>query len=119
MSDKPNFLPASIAVELQYPYMDHVVVYTFPRLRKKDAELEDTQRKLGGRKLTPAERFVHVVENVEGWPGLDPKRESETTGEFKSRVLNYFNNEDMQEFAEDALAYRFAAVSPAHTFRSS
>jgi len=115
-------IPKSIEVILDYPYLERPLVYTFPRLRKRDAQMDERERALGGgKKLTPAVRLAGLVENVQGWEdeGLPPRDEAETEQAWIQRVALFFSPDDLQEFAEDALMYRVAGVYPASTFRRS
>lgn len=128
----PNFIES----ELDYPYLTKMVTddegnevevlekftYKFPRLRKKDAEVDASERREGkGYKANPAERLSKIVENVSGWEdyGLPSRGADEAEGVFRQRVLTFFSPENMQEYAEHALLARTAGVFPNHSFRSS
>jgi len=114
-------LPKFVEVELAYPYMDSPVTYRFPRLRKKDVELDRLERLKGdGHKENPAVRLAGLVEDIRGLEefGFEPRSENESDGQFGTRVMTFFNNEDMQEIAEHALIFRTEAVFPRTTFRS-
>lgn len=113
-------LPASVEVELDYPYLENPVVYTFPLRQKRDAELEERERLLGqGKKIKPANRLAALVEDVKGFEalGLDSRREGEDIVDFRNRVAEFFSSEDGQELAEHAILYRGLAVSPQSKFR--
>ncbi len=113
-------IPKYVEVQLDYPYLERPVVYKFPRLRKRDAQLDEQERALGGgRKMTSAVRLAGLLENAEGWEdhGLAPRGDGESAPAWSQRVALFFASEEMQEFAEDALLYRVAAVFPASTFR--
>lgn len=113
-------LPASVEVELDYPYLENPVVYTFPLRQKRDAELEERERLLGqGRKMKPANRLAALVENIQGFEklGLDARRDGEDLDDFRHRVAEFFSTEDGQELAEHAVLYRGLAVSPQSKFR--
>lgn len=115
-------LPKFVEVELSYPYLSGPVTYKFPRLRKKDVELDRLERLKGnGHKENPAVRLSGLIEDVHGWEeyGFEPRGADEMDGQWRQRVITFFNNEDMQECAEHALIYRTEAIFPAHTFRST
>jgi hypothetical protein len=116
MKDVPKF----IEVELDYSWCENPIVFVFLRRRKKDAELEDRERMLGdGKKLKPATKLARLVENIKGFPGLDPRGLEEAEEAYRTRVETFFTNEDGQEFAEDALLYKQAAVFPRLLFRGT
>lgn len=119
-------LPASLRCVLTYKYgTSSEVAYTFPRLTKRDAEATELERIGESRnptdrangKWAPARRLSYIVENVEGWEDLNPRQEDESLDQFRARVLAFFNNDDMQEFADHALIAREGVVWPASTFR--
>ncbi len=52
-------IPKYVEVQLDYPYLERPVVYKFPRLRKRDAQMDEQERALGGgRKMTSAVRLL-------------------------------------------------------------
>lgn len=118
-------LPPTVSVELSYPYMIEdgggPVTYVFPRLRKKDVEMEKAQARRGdGTKDSAAVRLAGIVENIFGWEeyGLLPRQKGESVGGFRQRVIAFFDNEEYQENAEHALVYRSEAIFPVRTFPS-
>lgn len=111
-------VPRTVTVELTYSYMDEPISYEFPRLRKRDAEIDEQERLFGGgKKMKPSERLAAMVTNIRGWSDFDPRGEGETDIQFRGRVLAFFKREEMEEYAEDALLYRVSAVFPQATFR--
>ncbi len=113
-------IPKYIEVTLEYPYLDGAVIYKFPRMRRKDAMLDEQERALGqGRKLSAAVRLGGLLEDAHGWEGmgLEPRGEDEPAAAWTQRVASFFSSDEMLEFAEDALVYRQAAIYPASTFR--
>jgi hypothetical protein len=115
-------LPKYLDVELRYSYLDGPVTYKFPRRRAKDAAADEQERMLGeGRKLSPAQRLSRVVEDITGWEayGFEPRGEDEAEGQWRLRVVAFFDNDEMQEYAEEALAGRTVGVNPSPRFRSS
>lgn len=129
-------LPKFIEAELEYSYMTKVVtddegnettvpetiVYKFPRLRKRDVEVDANERRTGnGFKFTSAMRLSKIVEDITGWEsyGFPSKGADEALGVFRQRIVTFFDNEDMQEYAEHALLARSAGAYPTSTFRSS
>lgn len=113
-------LPASVEVELKYPYLESALVYVFPLRQQGDAALEERERLFGnGRKMKPAERLASLVEDIHGFEpmGLKPRGAVEDLSVFRSRVAEFFSSEDGQELAEHAMLYRGLAVSPTSIFR--
>jgi hypothetical protein len=113
-------IPKYVEIELIYPYLETPIIYVFERRRKKDADMEDRERMMGdGKRMTPANKMSQLIENIVGFPEFDPRDfEKESEQEFRERVFRFFNNEDGQEFAEDALLGRQVSVSPKPLFRS-
>ncbi len=109
-----------IEVELAYSTIPEPIVFIFPRLRRKDSELDEREKMLGkGRKFKPSERLAELVEDIHGAPDLESRKADESEAEWRNRVARVFGSEDGQEIAEDALLMRLNGVFPRALFRSS
>jgi hypothetical protein len=113
-------VPKYIEIELKYSFLEEPVLILFLRRRKKEADLEEKERMLGdGIKLDTATKLSQLVENIVGFPGLEPRGDGEDEQVYRTRVFAHFNNPDGLEFAEDFILAKQAAVSPRYSFRSS
>lgn len=90
-------------------------IYTFAVQRKADADLADSEAKLaGGKKFSSVEKLARLLtKDPEGFEDFP------TDGGLSARVLAYFSEPGMEDFAEDALLARANAVFPAQLFRES
>ncbi len=123
-------LPKNIEVELVYAWMDGSLVYEFPRLRKKDADMDEAEKLAGqGRKMKPSSRLAKLLVNVQHVNAdgqvvpeanrlVEGRREGEGAEAFADRIERTFSSEEFQELAEDALLYRLNAIYPRALFRS-
>lgn len=111
--------PKFVEVGLKYSFLENDIVYSFLRLRKKDAELDEQEKMLGGgQKFSMAQRLAHLVEDINGFPNFEPRNyDGESEAEWRQRVLTFFSTEENLEMAEDALVGRQNAIYPKPTFR--
>ncbi len=114
-------IPTTISVVLAYRYLPEEIEYVFPRRRAKDAELDEQEKMVlgDGKRLSPAQRLSHLVLDIKGFPGFESRKENESDAEWKTRVFTFFKTTDNEEFAEDAVVYRNAAVFPQSLFRGN
>ncbi len=95
-------------------------IYPCTVLRKADADLEESESKLGGKaKLSSAEKLSRLLtKEPEGFENFaEPFPMDART--LQERALEYFSKPDMEGFAGDALLARANTISPWQLFRES